>query len=204
MASSSTSSSAFHLTTFARGVLAIVELWPALRLAVSEQWGGTESEDKRTWIASSIIDLFEEALTAPSIEDTTAPIDQDDLADMLHGMILDEFEADLDDGSPDGVATDVIKLWTEVISGKQDMVVELEGLAEKNRGKKVQAVNQGGDEDDESGSEDDSEDDDGEGKDEKMDVDDQPPKLVERKEPQEPVVDEDGFTLVQGKGKGRK
>jgi hypothetical protein len=37
-----------------------------------------------------------------------------------------------------------------------------------------------------------------------MDVDDQPPKLVERKEPQEPVVDEDGFTLVQGKGKGRK
>jgi pre-rRNA-processing protein TSR2 len=204
MASSSTSSSASHLTTFARGVLAIVELWPALRLAVSEQWGGTESEDKRTWIASSIVDLFEEALTAPSIEDTTAPIDQDDLADMLHGMILDEFEADLDDGSPDGVATDVIKLWTEVISGKQDMVVELEGLVEKNKGKKVQAVNQGGDEDDESGSEDDSEDEDDEGKDDKMDVDDQPPKLVERKEPQEPIVDEDGFTLVQGKGKGRK
>ncbi len=198
MASSSTTPTVH----FARGVLSIIDLWPALRLAVAEEWGGPDSGAKRTWIASSVVDLFEESLTTIA-EERTPPIDLDDLADMLFGMVSDEFDADLEDNSAEAVASDVLKLWDSIVGGSIDMVEELERLVEANKGKKMDAI-RSHEEDSESGSESGSGSEDEE-EDEAMDVDEQPPTLVESqdKKKEEPVVDEDGFTLVQGKGKGK-
>jgi pre-rRNA-processing protein TSR2 len=194
------------LALFARGTIALFTLWPALRLAVSEQWGGPESAEKRTWMISEVVDYFESCLpksNEPQLsEDQLADlVDQDDLAEMLEGMISDEFEVDLDDGSADEVAGDVVKLWKKLAKGDKAMVDELEELVRTTGGKKVQA--QGNGDDDEELDEDGNpipDSDDSSEEDVEMTSIDAP---VQPKEKQEPVVDDDGFTLVQKKG-GKK
>jgi len=172
-----------QLILFARGVIAILSAWPVLRLAVDQNWGGPESAAKRTYLASEIVDAFE-----------SRQLDQDDVEDLILQSLAEEFELVVEDGSSEKVASDVVKLWGEVSEGKSDMVLGLEAIADKFKGKKVIAeVEEGnGDsdwEDDESGEEDGG--------------DDAPQLLVPQSLPSrpEPVVDEEGFTLVQGKGK---
>lgn len=48
-----------QILLFARAVLAILDIWPALTIAVKEEWGGVESKEKKTWMASTVIDEFE-------------------------------------------------------------------------------------------------------------------------------------------------
>ncbi|KAK8861745.1 hypothetical protein IAR55_002568 [Kwoniella newhampshirensis] len=204
---------------FARGTLALLDLWPALTIAVSEQWGGPDSSAKKTWLASTLIDEFESratyipippsspAGTSPSVDPTTAndpPLDHDDIADLLHQIMSDEFDANLEDGSIDSVASDLIRLWRDLLASPNEtdpetLVRALEGKADEVKKTGVKASS-GGDadtdgEDADSGDEEDE--------DEGMEVDGAP-RLVppQEKERDEPVVDEDGFTLVQ-KGKRR-
>jgi pre-rRNA-processing protein TSR2 len=190
------------IALFARGTIALFTLWPALRLAVSEEWGGPDSKEKRTWMISEVVDYFESCLpkaNEPKMteEQLAELVDQDDLAEMLEGMVSDEFEVDLDDGSADEVAGDVVKLWKKVVKGDQAMVDELEELVRTTGSKKVQA--QGNGDDDEELDEDGNPLPDSEGSSDDEDVEMAAP--AQPKEKQEPVVDDDGFTLVQKKGK---
>jgi len=204
---------------FARGVLAILDLWPALTIAVREEWGGPESADKKTWIASTIIDEFESrasylpssSSSAPSdvADPATAndpPLEHDDLADLINQMMSDEFESNIEDGSIDAVAADIVRLWRDILqpaTGAQpSTVVEaLERKASETKGKGVQAtkgaglVNADGEEDSDSEWDDESED--------GMEVDEAPQLAPVERERVEPVVDDDGFTLVQPKTKKR-
>lgn len=192
---------------FARGLLALLDIWPALTIAVTEQWGGPESADKKTWLASTIIDLFEPSVPAPGAVPSTAnpssseaPIDFDDLADLINQIMSDEFEANIEDGSIDSVTGDILRLWKDITSTPEPTVLvdALERKAGDVRKKGVQAqkgagpeeLDMDGDDDDWSSEED-------------MEVDGEAaPQLVPSAEPasrerQEPVIDEDGFTLVQ-------
>jgi pre-rRNA-processing protein TSR2 len=172
---------------FARGVIARLAYWSALRIAVDQGWGGPESAEKRMWFASVIVDAFEEQDPSP---------DDQYIEEMLLQMMEDEFTANLEDGSAEIVAKDVVRLWEDIHVGKQDLVVRFEQQAEKLKGKTLQVQEEMGSgsesEDDEDGEEDDS---------------DEAPQLTdqgERSAKLEPQIDEDGFTLVQGKGKGRR
>jgi pre-rRNA-processing protein TSR2 len=204
---------------FARGVLAILDLWPALTIAVREEWGGPESADKKTWIASTIIDEFESrASYVPSstssgpsdvADPTTAndpPLEHDDLADLINQMMSDEFESNIEDGSIDAVAADIVRLWRDILqpaTGAQPSTVvdALERKAAEVKGKGIQATkgaglqNENGEEDSDSEWDDESED--------GMDVDEAPQLAPVERERVEPVVDDDGFTLVQPKTKKR-
>lgn len=167
---------------FARGVIARLALWPALRIAVEQGWGGPESSEKRTWIASVIVDAFEE-------QDPTPDIDY--IESTLLQIMEDEYETVLEDGSAEAVAKDVVKLWQEIQAGSSRFVVQLEEQAEQMKGKKVQAEEVAGDNSD---WEDESGDEDGE------DEEDAPTLVApETKSKPEPEVDEDGFTVVKGK-----
>ncbi|KAJ9123988.1 hypothetical protein QFC22_000780 [Naganishia vaughanmartiniae] len=196
----------------ARGVISILDLWPALRLALSEKWAGDESAQRRTDIQSYIIDVFEDAIQQElgSIEAATSlqasasgshplddVVDQDELADCLIAAMQEAFEVDLEDGSDETVAKDIIKLWKQLVRGNTTMMLEVEALAASKAGQKVKASGQDGEQEvDEDGNPvDDDEDEDMETDDDEEDA----PKLVDTKanEPKEPVVDEDGFTLVQ-------
>ncbi|RSH94867.1 hypothetical protein EHS25_004673 [Saitozyma podzolica] len=188
---------------FARGVLSLLDLWPALTIAVAEEWGGPESAEKKTWVASTIIDEFETRAKLPADPSASLPpnvndsqLDHDDLADMLNQMMSDEFEANIEDGSIDLVVGDILRLWRDVLTPPEGSTAEIviaaletkAGEVRKTGIKATKGAEVEVDSDEESGS----------GSDEEengMDVD-EAPQLVPR-ERQEPVVDDDGFTLVQ-------
>jgi pre-rRNA-processing protein TSR2 len=201
-----TSAPSPFILLFARGVLALLDLWPALIIAVAEEWGGPESREKKTWLASTIIDEFESRANLPS--DPSAPIpanindqqlDHDDLADLLNQIMSDEFEANIEDGSIDVVSTDILRLWRDILDSPagttaESLVEALEKKSAEVRKAGVKATKgpdpievEVEDGDDESSNE----------SDEEMTGDEAPQLVPREKERQEPIVDDDGFTLVQ-------
>ncbi|CDZ98497.1 Uncharacterized conserved protein [Phaffia rhodozyma] len=226
------------IALFARGVWSLFLLWPALRLAVAQEWGGPESKEKRLWFASTIVDEFESrhlkhststpALTPPSATATTsiAPVssvvssesitaelaatslstlvpppfglDLDTLSDLLFDILLEEFETDTEDGSTEQIAKQLLVLWSAAVNLDESLVKQLEIEAEKVSKSKVQASQGAGGDD---------EDDDEDGSDDYSDMsegeDERPPTLVPAAVKEEPEIDEDGFTMVKGKGKNR-
>ncbi|KAI9512774.1 Pre-rRNA-processing protein TSR2-domain-containing protein [Russula earlei] len=185
------------LVLFARGVIARLELWPALRVAVEQGWGGPSSREKRRWLASEIVDAFDDegggrasASASASASAAASTPDAEYVALMLVQVLEDEFDASFEDGSVEAVAADIVALW----GAGEDVVSEWERKAEGARGNKVDVREGVGDED-----EDEDDDDDDEG-------DDGPSQLMpaasraQRSDKHGPITDEDGFTLV---GKGR-
>lgn len=179
---------------FARGVVARLEIWSVLRIAVQEGWGGPGGTQKRTWIASEIVDAFE----------TQHPVPDDQyIEELLLQILADEFETGLEDGSAEVVAQDIVRLWEETRVGKEQSMLKFEGLAAKLKGKKVEAQVVPAKEEDEWEEEDEDE------EDEEMDEGDaneqaEVPRLVDsllNPRRNEPEVDEDGFTVVKGKGR---
>ncbi|TFK41627.1 Pre-rRNA-processing protein TSR2-domain-containing protein [Crucibulum laeve] len=172
---------------FARGVLARLSLWSTLRIAVQESWGGPGASEKRTWLASEIVDSFEQS-----------PLPDDQyIEELLLQVMSDEFEVVVEDGSAEAVAKDIMKLWQETREGKEEGVRNFEELARKIGGKKLEVKEEVRNEDEWS-------DEDEEGGSGDEEGEEEAPQLIAPKAKEEPVVDEDGFTLVQGKGKGKK
>jgi pre-rRNA-processing protein TSR2 len=169
---------------FELGVALSLNLWPALSLAVSNNWGGAASQDKRDWFAGAVVELFEER------PDT----DLEDVETVLLQVMLDEFEVNVDDESGYDIAEQIIRLRRDVGRGN---FVEVEQLKERweKRGGQAIGFQRGEDEEGETdGSDDESEDED---EDEDVEMGDAP---TPRERPA-PEVDEDGFTKVQGKKK---
>ncbi|KAJ6483824.1 Pre-rRNA-processing protein TSR2-domain-containing protein [Mycena vitilis] len=173
---------------FARGVLARLATWDTLRLAVQEGWGGPGALQKQTWLASVIVDAFEETVPTP---------DDQYVEEILLQVLADEFDTNLEDGSAEVIALDMVRLWDETRSGRDALVLKFEAKAECVRGKRAVAQevahNDADEWEDEDGDEDDS------GMEE-----DEVPQLMEPRTRDEPEVDEDGFTMVKGKGKSHK
>ncbi|KAH9963290.1 Pre-rRNA-processing protein TSR2-domain-containing protein [Russula dissimulans] len=200
------------LVLFARGVIARLELWPALRVAVEQGWGGPSSREKRRWLASEIVDAFDafdtrtRTRSAPASSAAAAgprssssssvlvPVpDAEYVAMMLAQVLEDEFDASFEDGSVEAVAGDIVALW----GASEEVMREWERKAEGARGKKVAVREEVGDEDEDEWEDEESEDGDG----------DEAPQLtpaapqVQRPAKPKLLVDENGFTLV---GKGRR
>ena len=186
------------LILFARGVIARLELWPALRIALEQGWGtgvgtgggggpSSREKEKRLWLASEVVEAF---------ENNTAPAPDTEYVALMLGQVLeDEFDATFEDGSVEAVAGDIVALW----GAGEDVVGMWERKAEGVRGKKVDVREEVGS--DEDGDEDEWEDEgsgeEGEGVPQLV-----PAATVEVQRPARPrpIIDEDGFTLVQ---KGR-
>ncbi|THH32149.1 hypothetical protein EUX98_g2022 [Antrodiella citrinella] len=169
---------------FARGVLACLAIWPALRVAVDQRWGGPDSASKSTWLAGVIVDAFEEQDSAPDVPYIELTLLQ---------VMEDEFDCVLEDGSAEDVAREIVALWKSAQEGNVEAVTAIEAKADTLKGKKVQMEEAPGDQSD---WEDDS--------DEEMDSEEEEaPALVDTAKPShdEPEIDEDGFTLVKGKNK---
>ncbi len=172
---------------FARGVIARLAIWTTLRIAIQENWGGPHGAAKRTWLASAIVDAFQ--------EQSEQPPDDQYIEEMLLQVMADEFDTIVEDGSAESVAEDVVMLWGETQAGKTELLLKFEELAEKTKGKRPNAQEKFFS-DDEADDGDWEDEDDEEG-------DTEAPQLLDRSEsltfPREPQVDEDGFTLVQSK-----
>jgi pre-rRNA-processing protein TSR2 len=173
---------------FARGVIARLAIWATLRIAVKENWGGPGASSKRTWLASIIVDAFEEQTPTP---------DDQYIEELLLQVMSDEFETVVEDGSAEAVAVDIVRLWDETRIGKGDLVVDYEELAEKVRGKMPDVQEQVVSDDDDDWDDEEDEDEGGDSE--------EAPRLVERPDSKQvikqPEIDEDGFTMVKGKAR---
>ncbi|KAI9800901.1 MAG: hypothetical protein M1833_003038 [Piccolia ochrophora] len=169
--------------------------WPALILAVQNQWGGAESEGKREWFAGAVADLFQER----------PQTDLEDVETTLLQVMLDEFEVNVDDDSAYDVAKQIVELRALTMAGKFEKVDALhaEWMTEKGKSNvRYQLVEGQGDDDGDSvdwesgDSADDDDDDD-------VEMGDATSTRQEPREKPMPEVDEDGFTKVTGRSRPR-
>lgn len=71
------------------GVALLINNWRAMVDAVSCQWGGPDSADKRDWLCGAIADMFVER----------PETDAEDVEDVLVQVMADEFDVNLEDDS---------------------------------------------------------------------------------------------------------
>ncbi|KAI9712669.1 MAG: hypothetical protein M1820_001290 [Bogoriella megaspora] len=174
---------------FEAGIWYTLCLWPELATAVSNQWGGPESTDKRDWLAGSISDLFTER----------PDINAEDIETRLLEVFEDEFGVRLETESEVAVAADILRLRRETASGDLTGVHQVKARWEKNGknpklGPGVEII--------EHVQEDDGDEDwDDEDDDEDTEMSKAPPLVPAReiKTKAEPEIDEDGFTKVTRK-----
>ncbi|CAK9785324.1 hypothetical protein CC85DRAFT_284600 [Cutaneotrichosporon oleaginosum] len=198
-----------EILLFARGVLALFDLWPALTIAVQNGWGGPESVEKKTWLLSELVELFEErAVRLPSgaIDPSgDEPLSEDQVAGLLEQVMGDEFEALVEDNSIELMSADIVRCWRDILAGRGEVVDALERRAAQASRSGVKAHDGGGEVEVEVGEEGEweSEDDDDDENEEEA------PQLVEA-QPQEPrqrqgpVIDDDGFEMVQSRKSRRR
>ena len=179
---------------FDLAIAIILSDWPALTLAVQNQWGGPDSADKRDWLAGVISDLF---INQPNT-------DSADIEDLLLQVLQDEFEVNLEDESEGHVAESIFRLRQETARGDFRTVNALHAdWLRRKEGKglssqpKVFEQRQGdggsGSEEEEDDDSDENDDADGDG-----DVAMHEASGGASSKP-EPEVDENGFTKVVGK-----
>lgn len=173
---------------FELGVCMAVYKWDELNTAVENSWGGPQSADKRDWLAGVVVDLFEaKVVDIQMIEET-----------LLYAMV-DEFDTEVDNDSALEVAALIVKIYLDVQAHNYTTVDELYAKWQAKQGTSTATkVHVGADPNNPDAS--DSEDEDDE-------EDESAPQLQEDEDAmqvdQGPVVDDDGFELVQKKGRRR-
>ncbi|KAG7661402.1 TSR2 [[Candida] subhashii] len=175
---------------FELGVCMAVYKWEELTTAVDNLWGGPKSAEKRDWISGIVIELFDEqAVDIQLIEET-----------LLYAMV-DEFDTEIDNDSALEIAALIMKFYKDVTIGKYEQIDEMYSRwqAQQNSGT-VHKVKVESDPNNPDVS--DSEDDEEEEYDQAS-VPELTEDQMEIDEPQGPIVDEDGFELVQKKGRRR-
>lgn len=182
---------------FELGTSMMIYKWDALTTAVQNGWGGPDSAEKRDWVTAIIVDLFknEKVVDAALIEET-----------MLYAMV-DEFDTNVEDGSAIPISLGIIDIYKQCLALDYSTVSELyENWLEKEKSREnetpklVRVERDPLNPDISSSDEEDEEDqnlDEGENMD--VDMDDNESSNIP-----EPVIDDDGFELVQKKGKSRK
>lgn len=170
---------------FELGVTMALHKWEELTIAVDNSWGGPNSADKRDWLSATIIDLFEEKIVDIQLIEET----------LLYGM-LDEFDTQVDNDSALEIAYLIFKFYQKACINDFSEIDELYNkwqIKQQNRQKNLVNIQS----DPNNPSSDEEEDDD-----EDMDVEMEVEETIE--EPAGPVVDDDGFTLVQPKKGNRR
>ncbi|CCG81183.1 Pre-rRNA-processing protein TSR2 [Taphrina deformans PYCC 5710] len=163
--------------------------WPALSLAVENEWGGPDSAEKRDWLAGVVADLFS----------GTGQADEEDVEDVVTQVLSDEFSVALEDDSAYEVAVAIVAAFRDCQQARFEKIEALKVHFQNARPRATVSRAEGDGESDSSGTD--------------AEVDPEEPAVgtggeameVDAPGRAEPVVDEDGFELVQSKGKkGRR
>ena len=171
---------------FELGVCMAIYKWEELATAVENSWGGPTSADKRDWLSGVIIDLFDEkAVDIMLIEET-----------LLYAMV-DEFDTEIDNDSALIIGDLILKLYRDCALKNYARVDELYANYQQKQalGARAQKVEISADPNNPDVSDDDDE-----------EEDESAPQLVEEDSmdvDNGPVIDDDGFELVQPKGPRR-
>ena len=153
--------------------------WDDLTTAVDNQWGGADSSDKRDWLVGSIVDLFEDNY-----------IDAGDIEIRMLDVMDDEFGTVIEQGtSALPIAQMIINLYVQCEKEDFSLVVELYNKYQEQEQQrqagliKPNLVSTESDDDEDANDEEDTE---------MTNASSSTPK-----ETSEPIIDDDGFELVQ-------
>lgn len=177
---------------FELGVSMIIYGWYTLTTAVDNLWGGPQSAEKRDWISGVIVDEFL----------NNKEIDIIYIHELLCGIMEDEFDTVIEDQSTIQVAQKIIKCYQQCQEKFFDDIKTKysKWLAKQQNTQKIVAnilddpLNPNVSDDDDNGNDDDGD----------VEMDYETVELVTESRPkQEPIMDEDGFTIVSSK-KGKR
>lgn len=180
---------------FEEGAALIFLRWTALQLGVQNEWGGMHSAQKGQELLQDVIDWFY----------NTKDPEMFDLQELLEEALQLDFNIQAEDDSPYQVARLLVNMHNQVAAGDFSYVQQMRQQAAAQQAAAAAAASQrapnGLPEADDDSSSDEGSDDEDDAMDaeggEDMEMDD-----AAAAQPQGPVVDEDGFQVVQRKGKG--
>ncbi|ORY81536.1 Pre-rRNA-processing protein TSR2-domain-containing protein [Protomyces lactucae-debilis] len=175
---------------FELGVSLYLWRFQALQLAVENGWGGHDSAEKRDWLAGVVADMYTSQVPAASdvpTEVALKDIDPEDVEDVVTQVLSDEFSVMLEDDSAYELSMHIDACWKDCLRGQFEKIQQMQQAFEQARPSLATKAAQ--------------EDSDSSGTDAEVDEDEM---MVDAPVARpEPVVDEDGFELVQ-KTKGRR
>ncbi|XP_061354630.1 uncharacterized protein LOC133299209 [Gastrolobium bilobum] len=87
-------------------IILLLSRWYALQMAVQNKWGGTDSLQKFHQLAADIFSWFSKS---------NAPVPVEDLENMLHESMLLTFNTEIEDGSIEQVAEQLIAIHEEYL-----------------------------------------------------------------------------------------
>ncbi|KAH8921439.1 hypothetical protein BT69DRAFT_1351605 [Atractiella rhizophila] len=178
MSTSAAPSPSPALVRFAASVLSLLRSWSALTLVLSHNPS-----------TGCTVESFAEELVSLFLSEETIP-SQEAVEDFLLGYFDEDLSTSLEDGSEIGVAKDLRSLWTESLEEEEgETMRRVRETAERMKGRKVEVQVDEGEEISGSDSEESGED----------DVQMEIVEPSKKREKPEPVVDDEGFTLVQKK-----
>ncbi|XP_056176024.1 uncharacterized protein LOC115677641 isoform X2 [Syzygium oleosum] len=90
------------------GITVLLSRWRGLQLAVENQWGGPDSLRKSRQLAADILSCFACSKEALYVED---------LENFLHECMLLSFNTEMEDGSIEEVAEQLMMLHAEYLQG---------------------------------------------------------------------------------------
>lgn len=91
---------------FESGVVSIFRQWTALELAVSQGWGGFDSQRKADQLIDDVLTLFQ-----------TKRVDNNDIALLLEETMDQDFQTVCEDNSPNEIGILLCNIWSEVGNG---------------------------------------------------------------------------------------
>jgi len=118
MQSNNSGSSNNPYTTFQGGVTATLRSWSALRTAVEQSWGGTESQSKAEDLRNNIFNFFDGQSSKPKMT-------QEELEDNLSSYMEEEFGIVLEDGSEIEISNLIWNMYEDCSKGDVRLAVRV-------------------------------------------------------------------------------
>ncbi|KAL5712596.1 hypothetical protein ACHQM5_014752 [Ranunculus cassubicifolius] len=106
-----------YLAVFSEGISRIFARWTALQMAIENEWGGRLSRNKADMLASDILSFF----THSSKE----PLYIDDLEELLYAKTDEYLLMDVQDGSVEEIAEELMIMHEELLHGDLKSIEKL-------------------------------------------------------------------------------
>ncbi|KAI3894726.1 hypothetical protein MKX03_033375 [Papaver bracteatum] len=104
------------ISVFIEGINLILSRWIGLQLAIKNEWGGRDSRQKSEQFVNDIFSWFSLS---------KVPLYVDDLEHMLDEKMLLCFNTEIDDGSIEEVAEELIIVYEDCLQGSHESVEKL-------------------------------------------------------------------------------
>ncbi|KAM8933806.1 pre-rRNA-processing protein TSR2 homolog [Pelodytes ibericus] len=133
---------------FGEAVRAVLGSWPVLQIAVENGFGGAYSHEKAEWMVGAVDQYFH----------TNSDLEQYEVEETLLGMLNDEFDTLVEDGSQSLIAQQLCDLFTQCRHGESAAVTaKISQLCQKKYNVKANVQEVKASEEEESSSDDEAE-----------------------------------------------